>query len=40
MSISLTTTIFELPSKHYELADEEATVALAGNWLSNVIKVW
>jgi len=29
MSISLTTTTFELPSKHYELADEEATVALA-----------
>jgi tRNA threonylcarbamoyladenosine biosynthesis protein TsaE len=30
MSISLITPIIDLPSKHFELADEEATVALAG----------
>ena len=30
MSISLITPTFDLPHKHYELADEEATLALAG----------
>ena len=35
MSISLITPIFDLPPTHYELADEEATVALARKLAQN-----